>query len=440
MRSKTATLTVTCTAIAAAFLCLSAAAQSPAPLDAAASDPAVMGWMKGAPPPADKTIQRADASYYKFPQTRWSFSNWSQFMPTHSVWRGEGAVAKLSGASDGKLEQLHFKPMNGGQDMTVAQALAAGYTDSVVVLHKGKIAYERYWGVTSAHTQHIAMSVTKSFVGTLAATLIAEGKLDPKALVTQYIPELKESGFAQATVQDVLDMTSGVRFSENYADPKAEIWTYVRAGGILPRPADYSGPTNFYDFAKTVDKANEPGSTFAYQTVNSDVAGWLVRRVSGKNVGELLSERIWSKLGAERDGIFALDSAGNEFAGGGLNVTTRDLARFGEMMRLDGRYNGQVIVPKAAVDSIRAGGNREVFATPANALLKGWSYKDMWWISHDDHGAYMARGVHGQAIYIDPKAQVVIARFASHPAAANSASDPVMLPMYRAISDELMQH
>jgi len=426
-------------ALAAAVFSHAALAQAPAPApDPVATDPARMGWMVGAPPAPEKTMGWADGSFYRFPQLRWSFSNWGQFMPTTTVWRGDGPVAHLPRVDVPRLEQLSFRPMGADRDMTVADALQANFTDSIVVLHKGAIVYERYWGVSTPHSRHIAMSVTKSVFGTLAATLIAEGRLDPKARVTQYIPELKESGYADATVQDVLNMTSGIRFSENYADPKAEIWTYVRAGSILPRPPGYAGPRTFYDFAKTVEPANPPGSTFAYQTVNSDVAGWLIHRVTGKTVSEVLSERVWSRLGAERDGFIAVDAGGNEFAGGGLNVTTRDLARFGEMMRLGGRFNGQAIVPKAAVDSIRAGGDRKVFDTPANANLKGWSYKDMWWIAHDDHGTFMARGVHGQAIYVDPKAEVVIARFSSHPIASNSAGDPVMLPMYRAVSDALM--
>ena len=167
--------------------------------------------------------------------------------------------------------------------------------------------------------------------------------------------------------------------------------------------------------------------------------GWLIRRVTGKTVGELLSERIWSKLGTERDAMIAVDSAGNEFAGGGLILTARDMARFGEMVRKDGRFNGQAILPKAVVDDIRNGGDRAVFARAGYATLPGWSYRDMWWVSHDDHGVFAARGVHGQTIYIDPKAEMVIAKFASAPQAANGVTDPVLLPAYRALAEQLMR-
>ena len=208
----------------------------------------------------------------------------------------------------------------------------------------------------------------------------------------------------------------------------------MRAGSVLPRPPGYSGPQNFYDYAKTVEREGEPGKAFAYQTVNSDVAGWLIRRASGKSVGELLSTRIWQKLGAERDATFAVDSSGNEFAGGGLQLTVRDMARFGEMMRLGGQFNGQTIVPKAVVDDIRRGGDRQAFARAGYTTLPGWSYRDMWWVSHDEHGVFAARGVHRQTIYVDP----VIARFASAPQAANAASDPMLLPAFSAMADHLM--
>ncbi|HEX6214344.1 MAG TPA: serine hydrolase, partial [Vicinamibacterales bacterium] len=173
-------------------------------------------------------------------------------------------------------------------------------------------------------------------------------------------------------------------------------------------------------------------------TVNTDVLGAVLRRVSGKSLSDLLSERIFSKLGAEHDAFFAVDSTGAEFAGAALNLTLRDLARFGEMMRLDGRFNGQQIVPKAVVDDTRRGGDVGRFAQAGYPTLPGWSYRNMWWVSHNEHGAYTARGIHGQAIYIDPKAEMVIARFASHPLAANVNLDPMSLPAYHAVARHLI--
>jgi CubicO group peptidase (beta-lactamase class C family) len=139
----------------------------------------------------------------------------------------------------------------------------------------------------------------------------------------------------------------------------------------------------------------------------------------------------------EQDGYFMVDSTGAEFSGGGLSLALRDLARFGEMMRLDGRWNERQVVPKAVVDDIRRGGDRTKFLAGGYQLLQGWSYRNMWWVSHNEHGAYTARGIHGQAVYIDPVAEMVIARFASHPAAANYNLDPTSLPAYHAVARHL---
>jgi len=407
--------------------------------DAAGSDPAVVGWMQGSPPPPGSVVRYADGSMYSFPQIRWSFANFRQLAPTRNIWRGSGPPAALPRALRDDIDALTFQPLGGTGTMTWEQSLAANYTDAILVLHKGRIVYERYLGVMTPHTQHMAMSVTKSFFGTVAAMLVAEGRLDPQALVPQYIPELKDTAFGDATVRQVLDMTTGLKYSENYADPDAEVWQHARAGSVFPRPPGYSGPQTFYEFLQTLQKDGEHGQAFAYRTVNTDVLGWLIRRVTGQPVGDVLSERIWQPLGAEEDGYILIDTVGNEFAGGGLNVTLRDLARFGEMMRLDGRFNGRQVVPRAVVDDIRRGADREHFAKAGYKLLPGWSYRNQWWVTHNEHGAYAARGIHGQAIYIDPTAEMVIARFGSHPLAANANFDPTSLPAFHALAKHLMR-
>jgi CubicO group peptidase (beta-lactamase class C family) len=233
-------------------------------------------------------------------------------------------------------------------------------------------------------------------------------------------------------------MRTGLRYSENYLDPQAEIWQHTRAGQVMPRPPGYEGPQSFYEFLLTVQKDGEHGGDFAYKTVNTDALGWVIRRVTGQSIGEYLSHRIWSKLGAEQDAYFTVDSVGNEFAGGGLNAGLRDMARFGEMMRLGGRFNGQQIIPTSVVQDIAAGGDPSAFPTATFPTLQGWSYRNMWWISHNEHGVYSARGIHGQAIYIDPTAEMVIARFASHPMPNNPLIDPTSLPAYMAMAKHLM--
>lgn len=407
--------------------------------DAAASDPVRMGWMVGSPPPADRVLRFDDGSYFRFPALRWSVAHFRQLMPTVNVSRGLGAPVALPRALRRDIDALQFLPLGSDQPMSWEQSLAANYTDGIVVLHRGRVVYERYFGALQPQGQHAAMSVTKSFVGTLAAMLVAEGRLDPARRVADYVPELAASAFGSATVRQVMDMTTGIRFSEDYADPKAEVWAHAAAGNPLPKPADYNGPRSYYEFLQTVQPLGTHGAAFGYRTANTDALGWVLARVSGQSVAELLSDRIWSRLGTEQDAYMTVDATGTPFAGGGLNLGLRDMARFGEMLRNGGVFQGRRILPAAAVADIRCGGNPADFAQAGYRQLPGWSYRNMWWVTHNAHGAFAARGVHGQTLYIDPQAEMVIARFASHPVAGNAANDATSLPAYHALALHLMR-
>ncbi|MFC5343214.1 serine hydrolase domain-containing protein [Brevundimonas staleyi] len=406
--------------------------------DAAATDPVAVGWMVGSPPPPERRIRFEDLSFMRFPQIRWSFSHWRELLPTAEISRGDGPVSVLPVALRDDLNAVTFTPMGGDAPITWEQSLAENYTDGILVMHRGRIVYERYFGALTPHGQHIAHSVTKSFVGTAAAMLIAEGGLDRDARVDRYLPELADSAFADATVGQVLDMTTGLAYTEVYTDPNSDAFAFVRAGGMMPRPPGYDGPTTSYDYLKTVQKAGEHGQGFTYKSVNTEVAGWLVSRVSGKPLDEVLSERFWIPLGMERDAYIQVDSSGAGYAAGGLNLQLRDFARFCEMMRNGGRFNDRQVVPEAVVADIAAGGDPEAFKTGGYATLPGWSYHNQWWVSHNADGAYMARGVHGQACYVDPRAEMIIVRFASNPRAGNALIDPMSLPAYQAVADRLM--
>ncbi len=413
------------------------AAAAPTLVAALDSDPNRLGWMQGFPPPPDKLITHTPGAD-RFPRNRWLFSHIRELVPTASVWRGAGPASALPRA-ERDVGSVQFTDADGTR-RTFDEMLALTYTDGILVMHKGKVIYERYFGALDGHTPHIAMSVTKSFVGTLAAMLAADGKLDPAAPVTRYLPELAGTAYGDATVRQVMDMTIGVRYSEDYANPKAEVWDYARAGGMLARPAGYSGAGTFYDFLKTLQKEGDHNAVFAYKTVNAEVLAWIVRRASGQSLAKLLSERIWQPMGAEQDAYFTVDSIGTESGGGGLNTTLRDLARFGETIRGNGRFNGKQIIPASVVADIRGGGDRDQFARSASApVLPGWSYRDMWWVSHDSHGMFQAAGIHGQRIYIDPKAELTIVRYASHPVAGNAANNPITFRAFRALAETLMR-
>lgn len=418
-----------------------ALAKSPedkAMMTAMESDPVKLGWMVGSPPPPDKTIRFADGDYFSFPKLRWTVCHFRQLMPTVGVSRGSGPSVPLQRKIDGSIDAVTFTPTGSGKTMTWAESLQANYTDGIVVLHDGVVVYERYAGCLDGNGQHGAMSVTKSLTGLLGEMLVAEGVIDETEKAGAIVPELAGSAFGDATVKQILEMTTGLRYREDYADPDSEVWQYSAAGSTLPRPTGYTGPRNYFEYLETVRKQGEHGQAFGYKTVNTDALGWIIARKTGKSVSDLLAERIWSRMGAEQDAYYTVDSSGTPYAGGGFNAGLRDLARVGQLILQGGQINGARLVPEAAIQRIRAGGDKAAFAQAGYGNLKGWSYRGMWWISHNGHGAFMARGVHGQALYIDPAARVVIARFGSHPIASGSANDPTTLPAFHAVAEHLM--
>ncbi|WP_228547332.1 serine hydrolase domain-containing protein [Nonlabens antarcticus] len=407
-------------------------------LSAKESEPSNFNWMQEFPPASDKVLHAWDGSFFEFPAIRYSVLHMREFLPTRRVSKGLKEASKLDYQLDGKIDGLTFSPWKSKEKMTWEQSLQENYTDGMIILHQGKVVYERYFGELTASDVHAVMSLTKSFNGTLASILVAEGTLNPSELASYYVPELKNSAYGDATVREVMDMTTALKYSENYADPNADVWQFSNAGNPFPKPENYKGPEGYYEYLETVEKEGNHGEAFGYKTVNADALGWIIARASGKSVDQLLSERIWSKIGMEQDAYYQVDSKGIAFTGGGFNAGLRDLARFGELLRNQGNWQGEQLFPAQAVQDIERGGSVSAFAKSDHPDLKGWSYRNMWWITENQNGAYAARGVHGQTIYIDPTAEMVIVRLASHPVAANAANDPTSLPAYQAVADYLM--
>lgn len=404
--------------------------------DAKASDPAVMKWMQGFPPEPEHLITQPQSNFFSFPKMRWSVCHIRELMPTKQVSKGIAGPGSWTIRIDPDINNITFKVSGSDEQLTWQQSLARNYTDGILVLHRGVIVYEEYSGCLERHKKHAAMSMTKSLIGLLAEMLVAEKRLDDKELVKSVIPELAESGFGDASIREVMDMTTAIAFSEDYNDPNADIWQYSHASDpFAQRSAD--DPVGYYAYLPGVKKQGTHGETFGYRTVNTDVLGWIVARTTGKDVATLLSEKVWQQFGAEQDAYITVDSVGTPFAGGGLSAGLRDLGRLGQILLNRGRYKDQQIIPAAAIANIEKGGDKAAFASARYQTLPGGSYRSMWWLLHNKNNAYAARGVHGQTLYIDPVAQMVIVRFASFPQAKNHAIDPTSLPAFQALADYL---
>ncbi len=400
-------------------------------------NPLVLGWMQGFPPSEEKVISATNGSFFEFPALRYSVCNIRQFLPTKVVLAAEKNRYEFKSRIDRRIDTISFIPLFETEKMTWHDALNKIYTDGIIVLHKGKIVYENYFGALQPNGTHAVMSISKSFIGTLGALLVAQGVLDEWQTAGYYVPELKESAFGDATIRDLLDMKTALQYSEDYSNPTAEVYLFSGAGTPC-HPDNYQGPTHYYEYLKTVKKSGEHGRRFAYKTINVDALGWVISRVTGKSIPELLSEKIWQPLGTHFDGYYQVDSYGIAFAGGGFNANLRDLAMFGEMIRNNGRFNGRQILPTSIVDDIIENADNRTFDNESYPNLKGWGYRNMWWVTNNKNKAFCARGVYGQTIYIDPTAEMVIVRLASNSVASNAANDPYSLPAYQAIADYLM--
>src|SRR5262249_42376750 len=293
--------------------------------------------------------------FARFPELRWSLSHMRELVPTANVWRGPLPPSSLGDPpradEEAAIDALTFVDLH-GRERRWLDSLFDTYTDGILVLHRGRRMYERYLGALRPEVPHSCFSMTKSYVATLAATLVHDGTLDERRRIPHYLPELRGTAYDDATLRDVLDMQIGLVYSELYADPNADVWAYARAGNYRWRPPGYRGPDTFYEYLQTLRKEGEHGQAFAYKTPNTEVLAWVMKRVTGVGLAAMLEERFWSPLGCEQDAYITVDSLGVPMGGAGLSATLRDLARFGEMMRCDGAWQGTQRVPAAVVADI----------------------------------------------------------------------------------------
>jgi CubicO group peptidase (beta-lactamase class C family) len=374
-----------------------------------------MGIMQGSPPKRLIDMSKWD----KGPDNRWAFQHISEIIPTANISRGPGPVSPLEQAP-AELSGLVFEAPD-GKEMTVHKMLEKTYTDGFIVLHQGKVVFEKYYNGMTPETRHLLMSVSKSVTGTLAGILVNNGRLNPTAKVIDYLPELKKSpGFASATVREVLDMTTSIVFSEDYADPKAEVVSHEVATAWRG-PKSKLAQEGLYAFSQTIKKDKRAhGEKFHYASINTDVLGWLIERASKQRFVEFMQEAIWSKLGAEHDAHLSVDYKGSAVANGGFVITLRDLARFSQMVLDDGYYNGRQIVPSGWIDDIRFNGKNSAWKPThyAETWPNGF-YRNQWYVTKDDHGSFFAVGVNGQHIWINPKTRVIMVKYSSLPISAD---------------------
>ena len=346
---------------------------------------------------------------------RWSFQHVDQVLPTTPISRGTGPVAELSVELQ-DLGGIEIPKTEFSEARSVRSVIEASDTDAWMVMHNGTVLTEEYFSTMRPETEHLLMSVSKSLVGTVAGVLVGAGDLDPNRLVTDYVPELASSGYAGAKVRHILDMRSGIRFSENYLDPKSEVRRIEESIGWSETSPEGQAK-GMYEFLTTLEAKSEHGGVYEYRSCETDVLGWVCEKVAGESMQALMSRVLWSRIGAERDALIATDQYGVGMFDGGINTTLRDLARFGYLYANRGvSLTGEQVVPTSWVGDTLTGDEdtRKAFAEgPDDNRMPGGMYRNQFWFPFPDSHAFLALGIHGQMIYMNPGANFVGVKLSS---------------------------
>lgn len=387
----------------------------------------------GAGPPHGSIVPRMD--WDRAPWNRWSFQHIRELLPTTEVWRGDKPVRQTQ-RREKNLDALPVKNIT-GEFATLLQLLDETYTDGFVVLHQGAIIYERYFGGMTPRSLHLSQSVAKSVVGIAAGALIGRGLLDPNQFVAHYLPELAASAWQGATLQQVLDMTTGAGFNEDYADPFSDVGQLDVASGWKPVPPatdpEFQWPAHVWELILTLKQQPRPhGAAFEYRSIETDVLAFCMERVTGKRLAQIVSEDVWQKLGAEESACFTIDPAGYSIADGGFNATLRDYARFGQMV-LSG---GENIVAKTWIDETR-NANHALFGAPYSIVLPQGGYHNQFWVEDQKSRNLLCRGVFGQLIYIDFEHEMVVVKLSSWPEFVSPKKMIATLAAIRVVAPQL---
>jgi CubicO group peptidase (beta-lactamase class C family) len=351
------------------------------------------------------------------PYLHWAFQHIADFLPTAVISRGTGPVAGLPPAEQ-KIADIALYDATNDKHTTVGDVMATTATDGWIVVHRGQVLTEQYSGGMIADTTHLLMSVSKSLVAAVVAALAGAGALDVDAELTRYVPAIANSGYADATVRNLLDMRSGIAFSEEYLNPLAEVRLLEQAIGWAPRTVP-DLPSTMFDFLLTLRQGSAHGGPFHYRSCETDVLGWVCEAAGGLRMPELMSALLWSKLGAQNDATIGVDSVGTGMFDGGINACLRDLARFGSLFLTGGTsLTGEAVVPQAWIEDTLAGGrdSRAAFAeSPDDNGMPGGMYRNQMWLPYPGNNVLMCLGIHGQMIYVDRAAELVAAKLSSWP-------------------------
>ena len=358
------------------------------------------------------------------PYAQWSFQHVEDFVPTALISRGTGPAAALP-AANAPVAEIPVTSTD-GVATTVGAVMASTATDGWAVACRGSMVTEEHLDGLGAQTRHLLFSVSKSLVAAVVGALHGAGAIDLDAPVTRYVAALANCGYAGATVRHLLDMRSGIAFSDDYLHPTAEIHLLDEAMGWAPKSSP-DVPSSLREFLLTLRQKSDHGGPFQYRSCETDVLGWICEVAGGLRMPELMSELVWSRIGAQCDASIGVDTEGTGLFDGGISACLTDMVRFGSLFLRDGvSLTGQQVVPAAWIADTLDGGpdSRQAFAaSPDDTRMPGGMYRNQVWFPYPGSNVVLCQGMCGQMIYVNRAAEVVAAKLSTQ----SDSGDPQML-------------
>jgi CubicO group peptidase (beta-lactamase class C family) len=366
-------------------------------------------------------------------RSRFAYLNISQLFPV-AVVRRAGEILPLPLEPNPAIGR-YVVERHGDQAVTLDELLSSGPFDGFLVLHRGRIVYERYPRMRP-EDKHLLFSVTKALVGTAVAILEDRGQIDIERGVGEVITELKGTAWEKVAIRDVLEMASGIEGVENgpdaYSDPRHKHYQLEASLGWLakvPEMPDVVQREDTYAYLATLARVREPGVRWEYASLNTAVLAWLLERVTGKPLVDVLTDEIWSRMGAEADALMVVNRNGVAVAHGGLAATLRDLGRFG-LLFTRGAQGRSSVIQDRVLRRITTGGRPQILESSEHA--PGSHHVAYQWDGVLAQGDFFKGGFGDQLVYVAPRKDVVIAYFAT-----NESLDfkPHLLPLRRMVDD-----
>ena len=338
------------------------------------------------------------------PYSKWAFHHVREIVPTADIENKSGLVNNLS------LDIQRF------EDLNLELVMEETETDAIVIAQNSSILFEKYNNGMSEKSPHILFSVSKSILGLIVGALIGNKTLNEYDLIIKFVPELKMTAYSDATVRDLLDMRVGVKFDEDYTATTGPIINYRYAANWNPVPVGVEAGDLKSFMGSLTERDGIHNDRFHYVSPNTDLLAWVCERASGIRYSDLISELLWTPLGAESSGYITVDRLGGMRAAGGVCFTARDLARVGLMIGNYGYANNKQIIPDFWIDDVIKNGSDSAWEKRIGMDEFGnmpMHYRSFWYVQKNGDPLIHGLGIHGQYLFVDPKLNLSVAWFSS---------------------------